>query len=141
MNDETSGRLRPHPDERFKSPQHLIDLERAARELSAEEPAPSGPAQHGHRQKTLYRHGSLTIALFLFDAGAGLAEHQAEGVVTIQVLQGRISISAEDQQHTLTAGRMLVLAPGVRHDVRAEQPTRMLLTVSMEASAPASTGS
>ncbi|HXE54799.1 MAG TPA: cupin domain-containing protein [Tepidisphaeraceae bacterium] len=123
----TLPRLRQHPDERFRASQHLIDLDAAAGRLAGETASP-----RGHRQETLYRHGNLTVALFLFEAGAGLAEHKADGVVTIQVLQGHIKINAEGQAHDLPAGRMLVLAPGVKHDVLAEQPSRMLLTISKE---------
>ena len=128
MSDDKSARLRQHPEERFRAAQHEIDLEQAAAELAAEPVAPP----HRHRQKTLYRHGSLTLALFLFDEGAGLAEHKADGVVTIQVLQGRLKVSSEGKEHRLSPGQLLVLAPGVRHDVFAEQPTRMLLTVNRE---------
>ena len=133
MSDESSPRLRPHPRERFAPPQLLIDLEQAANELALE-----GPPSHGHRQKVLYRHGPLTIALFLFEAGGALAEHRADGVVTIHVLRGRMRVGAEGQQHDLVAGRMLVLAPGVKHDLHAEQPTHMLLTVSRESPAETS---
>jgi len=128
MADDKSGRLRRHPEERFRAPQHEIDLEQAAAELAAEPVA----APHRHRQKTLYRHAGLTLALFLFDEGAGLAEHKADGVVTIQVLQGRLKVSSEGQDHHLSPGQLLVLAPGVRHDVFAEQSSRTLLTVSRE---------
>ncbi len=87
----------------------------------------------GHRQETIYRHGPVTVALFLFDAGARMIEHAAEGVVTIHVLDGRLKMSVEGQTHDLPAGQILVMAPGVKHDVFAELPTRMLLTVCLEA--------
>jgi quercetin dioxygenase-like cupin family protein len=122
------GRLRPHPEERFLPPQRQIDLRQAVARLSAEAPV----APRKHRQETLYRHGSLTIALFLFEEGALMPAHAAEGVVTVQVLSGSIKMNAEDQTHTLAAGQMLVLAPGVVHDVLAEEASQMLLTVCLE---------
>jgi quercetin dioxygenase-like cupin family protein len=76
------------------------------------------------------------VALFLFDQGAHMPQHVAEGVVTVHVLEGRLKMSAEGQSHELTAGQLLVLAPGVRHDVLAEEPTRMLLTVCLDAPKP-----
>ena len=126
---EQNDRLRQHPRERFHPPQLQIDLDALASRLQSE---PS-PENRTHRQETLYRHGPLTIALFLFDRGASLAQHAAEGVVTVQVLQGRLSMTAEGQVHDVPAGSLLVLAPGVRHDVRAIEPTRMLLTICLEA--------
>ena len=56
----------------------------------------------------------------------------AEGVVTVQLLSGRITMSAEGKSYELSAGQMLVMAPGVQHDVQAEEASRMLLTVCLE---------
>jgi quercetin dioxygenase-like cupin family protein len=128
MTSDQPDRLRPHPAGRFQPTQHPIDLDRAAAELMAE----PTPGERGQRQKTLYRHGRVTVALFLFDKGAGMPQHVAEGVVTVHVLAGRLRMSAEGRAHDLTAGQLLVLSPGVRHDVFAEEPTRMLLTVCLD---------
>lgn len=125
---EQNERMRQHPRDRFHPPQLHIDLEKIAATLLAE----PLPANRNHRQETLYRHGPLTVALFLFDRGAAMPQHVAEGVVTVQVLQGRLKMSAEGQTHDLPAGSLLVLAPGVKHDVHAIEPTRMLLTVCLE---------
>lgn len=127
MNDQ-ADRLRPHPEDRFRSSQHTFDLQEAA-ELLRKEP-PSG--RSGHRQKTLYHHGSITVALFLFDANAKMPQHVADGVVMVQVLKGRLRMSAEGQEHQLSPGQVLVLAPGVTHDVQADEPAEMLLTVSLQ---------
>jgi quercetin dioxygenase-like cupin family protein len=119
-------RPREHPEVRFAPDQHAIDLRAVARELE------EAPARRGQRQKALYRHGRLTVALFTFDAGAGLADHVAAGVVTINVLDGRLRVFAGGVENTLPAGNLLVLAPGVRHDVHAEQPSTMLLQVYLD---------
>ena len=126
MSEFDATRLRPHPQERFESPQHLIDLERAAEELAAEP-----PHANGRRQKTLYRYGHIAVALYLFDAGARFPEHRAEGVVTLQTLAGRLTVEAEGRHHEMPAGSVLLLAPSVRHSVVADEPSRMLLTVHM----------
>ena len=125
---DPSDRLRQHPDERFEPAVHQLDLSASAGALLAE-PLPDN---RSHRQETLYRRGPVTVALFLFERGAGLPAHRAEGVVTVQVLSGRIRMSAEGKNHELCAGQMLVMAPGVQHDVQAEEASRMLLTVCME---------
>ena len=124
---DSSDRQRTHPDERFAPSAQAFDLESAARELSSE----SNTGVHGHRQKTLYRFGNTTLALFLFDAGARMREHRAAGTVFIQVLQGRLTVQAENERHDLEAGRVLVMSPNVPHDVFAEEASQMLLTVSL----------
>lgn len=125
---EQNDRLRQHPEQRFDPPQIQVDLEEVAATLLAESVGPN----RKHRQQTIYRHGPLTLALFLFEAGASLPQHTAKGVVTVRVLQGRLKISAMEQVHELRTGSVLVLAPGVEHDVVAVEASRMLLTVFLD---------
>lgn len=125
---EQNERLRQHPEERFHPAQLQFDLDVIASNLLGERLSEN----RKHRQETLYRHGLLTIALFIFDQGASLPQHVAEGIVTVHVLQGRLKMAAEGKDHDLSAGSLLVLAPGVRHDVRALEPSRMLLTVCLD---------
>jgi quercetin dioxygenase-like cupin family protein len=120
------GRSRELPEVRFASPQHEIDLGGVARELAA------APARHGRRQRALYHHGRLTVSPFTFEPGAGLPDHVAAGVVTIQVLDGRLRVKCGTVEQVLPAGKLLVLAPGVRHDVLAEAQSNMLLQVYLE---------
>jgi quercetin dioxygenase-like cupin family protein len=130
---ETSdgARNRAHPNVRFAPPQHEIDLRAVAREMAGD------PPRRGQRQRALYSHGRLTVALFTFEPGAGLPDHVAKGVVTINVLDGRLRVKCGGAEHDLTAGKLLVLAPGVRHDVLAEAPSTMLLQVYLDDAAGA----
>lgn len=124
---EAKGPTREPARERFAAPQHLLDLDEAARRLVKESPA--GP--HGHRQIALHKTGHTTLALFVFDSGGRIPRHRAHGTVIIQALQGRLNIVTPDATHLLSAGMILVLAPDVLHDVTAEEASRMLLTVSL----------
>jgi quercetin dioxygenase-like cupin family protein len=123
--------LRQHSRDRFAAPQHRYDLDEVATKLKQEFEA----GQAGHRQETLYKHGSTTVALFLFGHLTRLPPHRTKGVVTIHLLEGHLQVSAESQVHDLHAGQLLVLAPGVDHDVVAREESRMLLTVHLDASA------
>ena len=124
-------RLRQHPTPRFAAPQHQYDLDEVTAKLGQELEA----GQAGHRQETLYKHGSTTVALFLFSHLTRLPPHRAKGVVMIHLLEGHLQVTAEGQVHDLHAGHLLVLAPGVEHDVVAREVSRMLLTVHLDASA------
>jgi quercetin dioxygenase-like cupin family protein len=108
----------------------MFDLDAAAAELSRETTAPHG----GHRQKSLYRHGGASLSLFVFQPGAVLREHRTNGTVFIQVVKGRLTVNAAGERHDLAAGRVLVMSPGVPHDLHAEELTHMLLTVSLQPS-------
>jgi quercetin dioxygenase-like cupin family protein len=129
MSDPTSNhaRLRPHPEDRFAAQQIEIDLNAMAARLRAEPHS----GERGHRQETLYHHGGLTIALFLFERFTDLPPHRAAGVVNMHVLRGRLKITVEKQVHELGSGQMLVLASGVEHAVAAEEESEMLLTVRL----------
>lgn len=120
--------LPEHPEHRLDEPPIQVDVEKVADKLLGE----PLPGNRGHRQQVLYRRDRLTIALFLFEQGASLPQHLARGVVSVHVLRGRLNMTAEGQTYDLPAGSMLVLPLGTQHDVRAMEPTRMLLTVSLD---------
>ena len=118
-------RLRPHPTDRFAPSTQFLDLPKAADELRAE----PHEAVEGHRQIALYRHGPVTVVLFTFEEGGSLPEHNADGVVTIHVLEGRLAVEAAGRVHDAGPGGIVALDPGVLHSVRALEASEMLLTV------------
>ena len=120
-------RLRPPPVERFAGEIHRIDFGAVLEDLKEE--APNG---NGHRQVALFHHGRVTQILFAFDADSELKEHSANGLVTIHALSGQLTVQASGETHSLTAGTMLVLLPGVKHNVLATVASDMLLTVHRE---------
>jgi quercetin dioxygenase-like cupin family protein len=91
---------------------------------------------------TIFRHDATTMVLFAFEAGGKLADHKANGLVTIHVLDGALTIETQGeagpQTHELRAQQILVLSPGVLHNVTAQEASRMLLTIYLEKSAAAS---
>ena len=79
---------------------------------------------------TIYHRTPVTLVLFDFDAGAQLTDHQADAQVTILALAGQLEVSTPAKTHRLPEGSLLVLDPGVRHDVVALEQSQMLLTVT-----------
>jgi quercetin dioxygenase-like cupin family protein len=128
MSSNTGTRRRPHPAQRFASEVHRFDVHAAGEQLAKE----LDKDQHGHRQITLYKHGPATLVLFRLRAGGSISDHGAPGVVTIHVLEGRLTVSTDQESYPMGAGQLLVLAPGVRHDVTAEERSLMLLGVFLE---------
>jgi quercetin dioxygenase-like cupin family protein len=123
----SDNRLRRPPAERFAGQTHVFSLSEALARLRAEE----HPPREGHRQITLLHRPPVTQVLFAFAAGGHLDRHSAHGLVTIHVLEGRLAVAADGEDHELTAGAMIVLDPDVPHDVRAAEPAAMLLTVHL----------
>ncbi len=128
MSEPSEERLRRPPEERFAGSEHLFDLDAASEALRGE----AGGGRNGHRQITLFRRGGVSVILFDFEQGGWLADHAANGYVTVHVLSGEIQMVTGDGEYAMPAGSLLVLDPGIRHDVRAVQPSRMLLTVRLE---------
>lgn len=127
MTDPGSDRGRRPPRERFAGEEHLFDLGAEGDALSRE---PIGE-RNGHRQITLFHGDATGIVLFDFEADGFLLDHAAKGHVIIQVLSGELRVTSGDEERAMPAGSLLVLAPGVRHDVRALTASRMLLTVHL----------
>jgi len=125
---DDAERLREPPRERFAGRSHRFSLADALAELRAED----HPARDGHRQIALFHQAPVTHVLFSFEAGGHLDEHSAPGLVTIHVLEGRLSVEADHVDNDLGTGDVLVLAPGLPHDVRSEGGAAMLLTVHLE---------
>lgn len=130
-NETSTARLREAPATRFSGPQHAFDLQQLSAQLLAE----AHPGEHGHRQMTVFHGDATAMVLFVFEDGGTLADHKANGLVTIQVLDGALTVIAEAQTHALGAGHLLVLRSGVPHSVTARQASRMLLTVHLEKAA------
>ncbi len=116
MNQPHPSRLRPHPIERFESSEHYFDLSQSSQALQNE----AHPAQGGHRQITLYHYGSVTMVLFLFEAGSSLPEHIAEGLDTIHVLEGDLTVKTPAQTYEMSAGSIVVLNPGVSRSIHCD---------------------
>ena len=132
MNDgpqaQDAVRLREAPRERFAGRSHRISLAGALAELRAE----NHPARGGHRQITLFHRTPVTQVLFSFDAGGHLEKHSAPGLVTIHALEGRLNVKADHIDNDLGEGDVLILAPGLPHDVRSVDGAAMLLTIHLQ---------
>jgi quercetin dioxygenase-like cupin family protein len=124
MTPEADGGRRP-PRERFAGTEHVFDLGRIAAGLRDE----SYPVHDGHRQMTVFHKGSQALIVFDFEAGGRLADHVADAFVTIMALSGELEVSVSSRTHRVPAGSLLVLDPGVRHDVYAPGASQMLLVV------------
>jgi quercetin dioxygenase-like cupin family protein len=84
----------------------------------------------GRNARTLLKDGALRVTLVVLGPGGELAEHEAAGPITLQVVEGRIRFSAGDEQHELGPDQLLTAGPGIRHRVTSEEGAAFLLTVS-----------
>lgn len=125
---QENGRLRTPPQERFSGNHHRFDLQAELQQLRAED----HQSPDGHRQITLWHHGPFSQVLFDFQAGGEIPQHAAHGWVSLQVLEGQVTVQLADHSHDLTAGHLLMLDPDLPHTVRATQPSALLMTVQIQ---------
>jgi quercetin dioxygenase-like cupin family protein len=83
----------------------------------------------GRNARTLAKNGPLRLTLIVVRAGGKIAPHSARGPITVQVLDGDIRFSVAGQEYRLGAGDLLVLDPGMEHEVSSETGGTFLLTV------------
>ena len=120
-------RLRIPPRERFAEDVFSFDLTRVFDNL-ADEPH---PGIDGHRQIAIYKGGSLTTLALLFETGGTLPRHQTAGVVTLQLLSGRLAIETGHGEETVIGPNgLMVIQPQVFFSIQAREPSRLLMTVS-----------
>ena len=87
---------------------------------------------------TLVRSPTLRVVLIALHQGTVIPSHQAEGPITVQVLEGQMKCSAAGQVVTLGTGQMLTLHSGLPHVVEAVKETAFLLILTTRRHTPRS---
>jgi len=106
------------------APIHYLDLESEADRLIAKLP--------GHRQQTksLVREHGVSVLMMAMESGDALREHSADGVVIVRVVRGHAVLAAGGESFDVRPGEMVLMQPGVRHDLSAQEQTVVVLTVT-----------
>ena len=109
-----------------------ISLEAIAREQASRAAA----ASSGRSAETVYggHEHALRQRVLALTAGSSLDEHESPGEATVQVLRGRVRLTAGQLAWEGRAGDLLVV-PEVRHALQAVEDSAVLLTVSKAAQA------
>jgi quercetin dioxygenase-like cupin family protein len=75
------------------------------------------------------------VVLTALRTGARLEEHHAAGRVSVQTITGRLRLRVGAQDVDLPEGQLLVLEPGLAHNVEALETSAFLLTLAWPSSA------
>ena len=79
---------------------------------------------------TIFKTNGLRIVLIALHEGAEMVKHTANGLISVQVLEGKLQLKTDIQSVELSKGQMLVLHQSIPHSVLAIQETIFLLTLT-----------
>ena len=99
--------------------------------IAREQAKRAGAASSGRSAETVYggHEHALRQTVIALTAGSALDEHENPGEATIQVLRGRIRLTAGQTTWEGRTGDMLIV-PDARHALAAIEDSAILLTVS-----------
>lgn len=79
---------------------------------------------------TVFKTNGLRIVLIALHKGAEMARHTADGIISIQVLEGQLQFNTDWQSVELSDGQMLALHECIPHSASAIKETVFLLTLT-----------
>lgn len=85
------------------------------------------PPADGTLSRTLYQGDRLKALLFGFAAGQELSEHTSSTPAVMHFLQGKATVTLNDDQMEVGPGSWIHMTAGLRHSISAHTPVIMLL--------------
>ena len=79
---------------------------------------------------TVFKTDGMRIVLIALHKDAEMKEHTANGIISVQVLEGQIQFTTSELSVELSKGQMLALHKGIPHSVLAKEETIFLLTLT-----------
>ncbi len=128
MKESTSAStpLRPDGERVLNAPFVEMDLNKFMEQIKNEVTWKSS----NYNAITIFKSPALRIVLIGLHEGAVLKEHNTQGVISVQVLKGRIKFVTEKHSAILNAGQMISLQPLIAHHVEAQAESFFLLTIA-----------
>ncbi len=123
-NDSTD--LRPDGARLMDSPLVSIDIPEFIKLLKAET-----TWQTSDRNAiTVFKTNGMCIVLIALHKETVMKKHTAENIISVQVLEGEINFSTDNESFILRQGNMVALHEGLPHSVKAIKESVFLLTLT-----------
>lgn len=119
--------LRPEGQRVLNAPLVKMNLNEFMEQLKNE----STWADSDRNSVTIFKSETMRIVLIGLHKNAELKPHKANGVISVQVVEGKINFTAEQQNTLLEKGQMVALHENITHSVMALTDSFFLLTLSM----------
>lgn len=127
---------RPEGDRVLDAPLVKIDLPAFMKQIKNE---PSWK-DSDRNAITVFKTKNFRIVLIALHKEAVMTTHTAEGMISVQVMEGDILFSVPDNTVNLCAGQMLTLHESIPHSVIAKEESIFLLTLSTQQNFSADNG-
>ncbi len=88
-------------------------------------------AESDRNSITLFKSDTMRIVLMGLHPAAELKTHKANGIISVQVLEGEINFTADEQTVSIKKGLMIALQQNMLHSVKAVTESYFLLTLAM----------
>lgn len=118
---------RPEGDRMLNAPLVEMDLNKYISQIRGE----TTWADSDRNAITLFKSDSMRIVLLGLHEAAELKTHTANGIISVQVLEGKIVFTAGQQTVSLEKDQMIALQEKLPHSVLALKESFFLLTLAM----------
>ena len=118
--------LRPQGDRTIDAPLVSIDLFSSIEQIRKEKKW----KETDRNAITVFKTNGLRIVLIALHKGAEMVKHVANGLISVQVLEGKIEFNAEGKCFKMGKGQMLALHEGIPHSLMAKKKAIILLTLT-----------
>lgn len=123
-NDPTE--LRPEGERLLDAPLVRMDLKEFTKTIKSEKTW----KEKDRNAMTVYKTNGMRMVLIALHKGAVLERHKANGNINVQVLEGEIDFSTDEQTVRLKEGQAVALHKLIPHEVTAVKEAVFLLTLS-----------
>ena len=118
--------LRPEGGRLMDAPLVSMDIPEFIKQLKAE----ATWENSDRNAMTVFKTNGMRIVLIALHEDAILKKHTADGIISVQVLEGEIIFSTDDQSVVIRKGQMIALHKGLPHSVKAIKESVFLLTLT-----------
>lgn len=121
-----STELRPEGGRVIDAPLVSIDVNDFIKKIKNE------PAweKNDRNAMTIYKTDGMRIVLIALHEDAIMEKHTANGVISVQVLEGEINFNADDRSVSVKKGEMIALHREIPHSMAAVKESVFLLTLA-----------
>lgn len=104
----------------------VTDLEERIQQLEAEE----AWQKNDRNGITLFKTTGITVVLSTLREGASITDNTATGIMTVQVLDGRVEARVGNNNHKAGKGEMLFIHREEPHTIQVLEHARLLITLT-----------